>query len=439
MRILIITYYWPPSGGGGVQRWLKLSKYLAQHGIHPIIYTPLLKSYPHRDDSLFKDVASEVEVWKRPIWEPYSYFRKVLGQKKSEPFLQQGGLNHADRSLLQRLSLWIRAHFFVPDARAFWIRPSVRYLSQRLRKEPVDLVISTGPPHSMHLIGMGLQRRLSLRWWADFRDCWTTWDVLLSMKPHPIVMSLHRSLEEKVVRRCDKLISVSQKWCDDFRERGAKSTLLLYNGYDEADLVAISSQNKARLASVYPQKKKFQLLHLGSLSLSRSQSTWEALSLLCSEEARFAEALEITLGGLIDRSTKDYLDSDPYLSDRVRWLSYVPHREVFHYYQQASVLLLFSHISSSMLGQIPGKLFEYLAARKAILYIGSPQSEASDIIKQQSAGLCVNYQEPQQIGEAIRKLWQGASFEPKDPRIFSREQQARLLAQALFLEQSRLD
>ena len=155
-KVLIITYYWPPSGGGGVQRWLKMAKYLPEYGWEPVILTPDNPDFELKDESLLNDVVPETTVLKLPIWEPFGLYRKLMGSKAVQ---KQGVVDTKNESLLVRWSRWIRGNWFIPDARLFWVRPAVNYAEKYLRKNTVDVIITTGPPHSMHLIGMELKRR----------------------------------------------------------------------------------------------------------------------------------------------------------------------------------------------------------------------------------------------------------------------------------------
>ena len=424
MRVLIITYYWPPSGGGGVQRWLKLSKYLPEYGIRPLIYTPELRTYPHRDDSLIEEVQPGLEIWRLPIWEPQQYLGRLLG-KQQPAALQQGFLPQPGISWKERLGIWVRANLFVPDPKVCWLWPSLRFLQKKLLQTPVDLVISTGPPHSMHLIGMALQRRMGLRWWADFRDCWTRWEMLLDLRPTGLAMAQQRRLERKVLRRCDRLLTVSKRWTDDFAAVGARSPMLLYNGYDEDDIT--SSTDEAT-----PLDNKFRLLHLGNLNAKRTACFWAALRQLCLSDEAIADRLEIVLGGTLDNEVQQHIQQDALLSGRSRFVGYVPHKAVFKYYRSASVLLLFSHISPSMSGQVPGKLFEYFAMKRPILAVGDPEGEAASLVRTQDAGYCVDYKDTAAIAAALKAIFRREkSFNYANPAHFSRRHQASELAKEM--------
>ena len=172
-KVLIITYYWPPSGGAGVQRWLKFAKYLSDFGWEPIIYTVENGEYPVLDYDLLDEVPKGITVLKTPIWEPYSIYKKFTGRKKEDK-INSGFLSEKKNpKLLEKLSIWIRGNLFIPDARKFWIKPSVNFLTNYLIDNPVDIVVSSGPPHSSHIIALKLKEKNKLPWLADFRDPWT--------------------------------------------------------------------------------------------------------------------------------------------------------------------------------------------------------------------------------------------------------------------------
>ena len=172
-KVLIITYYWKPAGGPGVQRWLKFAKYLRDFGIEPIIYTPENPTYPLIDEAIADDLPADLQVIKQPIWEPYG-LASLFSKKKTQK-ISAGIIPRKKVSVLEKLMLWIRGNLFIPDARKFWVKPSVKYLATYIRKQDIETIITTSPPHSVHLIGYQLKKQLPhLQWISDFRDPWTT-------------------------------------------------------------------------------------------------------------------------------------------------------------------------------------------------------------------------------------------------------------------------
>ena len=221
-KVLIITYYWPPSGGPGVQRWLKFAKYLPEFGYEPIIYTPQNPEAPAIDESLLKDIPEGIEVLKQPIWEPYNWYRQFLGQKDKK--IGSGFVSEKkEPGILHKISVWVRGNFFIPDARRFWIKPSVKYLTKYLKENSVDAVISTGPPHSMHLIGLGLKKQLDINWIADFRDPWTNIDFYQELMLSSWADKKHHDLEKEVLTRADKVVTIGYTMSQEMKYLGARA------------------------------------------------------------------------------------------------------------------------------------------------------------------------------------------------------------------------
>ena len=234
-RLLIITYYWPPTGWSGVQRWVKFSKYLPESGWQPVVYTPENPEQLARDESLLADIPACAEVVKTHITEPYEIYRRLTGGKKGEG--EVNPVNAQRKNWKQRLSLWVRGNCFVPDPRIGWVRPSVRFLKKYLAEHPVDAVVTTGPPHSVHLIGLGQKKALGLRWIADFRDPWTEMFYYKHLGLGPAADRRHHRLEQAVLDGADTVISVSPPVAADFQSRTNTPVVLITNGFDEDDFV----------------------------------------------------------------------------------------------------------------------------------------------------------------------------------------------------------
>ena len=233
-RLLIITYYWPPTGGSGVQRWVKFSKYLPEFGWQPVVYTPENPEQLARDESLLADIPACAEVVKTHISEPYEIYRRLTGGKQGQ---EVNPVNAQKKNWKQRLSLWVRGNCFIPDPRIGWVRPSVRFLKKYLTEHPVDAVVTTGPPQSVHLIGLGLKKALGLHWIADFRDPWTEMFYYKHLGLSAAADRRHRRLEQAVLDGADTVISVSPPVAADFQSKTKTPVVLITNGFDESDFV----------------------------------------------------------------------------------------------------------------------------------------------------------------------------------------------------------
>ena len=394
-RVLIITYYWPPSGGSGVQRWLKMSKYLPEYGWQPVIYTTENAEYPIIDHTLEKDVCPEAEVIRRPIVEPYSLYKKFLGIKQEK--VQVGFASESKKSgWKEKLSVWIRGNCFIPDARRWWVNPSVRYLKNYLNEHPVDAIISTGPPHSMHLIAMKLKEAMGIPWIADFRDPWTEIDYYNDLHLTRWADRRQHKLEHQVLTQADRVVTIGWDCARGLGRLGNRNVRVVPNGYDW-ELEA--TQPTASLS------QEFTLTHLGVVTPSRNApQLWAALKELKAEDAEFGKKLKIRLVGQVDRSVTEHLDAMG-LRDNTEIIPYIPHGEVLPIQQSSQVLLLLINNTPNAKGILTGKLFEYLASGRPILCIGPEDGDAARVISETKSGVTVGFEDKEKMKEVVRSLY----------------------------------
>jgi glycosyltransferase involved in cell wall biosynthesis len=376
-RALIITYYWPPGGGAGVQRWLKFVKYLHSFGWTPIIYTPSNGEMPVLDESLLHDVPTATQVIRQPIWEPYSIYKRFIGAKKEEK-INTGFLSEKGRDgITQRISVWLRGNLFIPDARCFWINPSIRFLSRWLEKNPVDVVISSGPPHSMHLIAKGVSDAKSIPWLADFRDPWTNIDYYRDLKLTRWADRRHHQLEREVVTGADKVVVVGNDMKREFHEKYGVDPVVITNGFDTDDF-----------KDVQPLPPEgYVVSHVGTLVPSRNPvQLWRALGDLVKESPSFAAEFKLRLIGKVDFAIKQSI-MEAGLSSHVEYIDYVSHSQVPVHLKSASLLLLVLNDAPNAKGILTGKMFEYLASGRKILCIGPVDGDAASIIDETRSGV----------------------------------------------------
>ena len=232
-KVLIITYYWPPSGGSGVQRWLKFVKFLPQYGWKPIIIVPKDPEYPIYDYSLLNDIPKEAEIIELPIWEPYNIFKKLSGKKKNERVNNGLLFDNKSQSLFVKISLWIRGNLLIPDPRIFWVRPSIRRLKKILPEINPEVVVTTGPPHSVHLIGLELKKSFkNLRWISDFRDPWSEFQMLSEFYTSKFSYKRQRYLEKRVLDSASIITTVSPSWKKVLQSSTKTPVECITNGYD---------------------------------------------------------------------------------------------------------------------------------------------------------------------------------------------------------------
>ena len=388
-RVLIITYYWPPSAGSGVQRWLKFSKYLPSNGWQPIIYTPSNPDFSTKDLTLLQDIPKEVELLQSEIWEPYSFYKK-LGKGSAKKNINNGLLESNSKkstlkSFISNFSKWVRGNVFIPDPKVFWVKKSVKYLETYLQDNPVDVIVSTRPPHSMHLIGLALKRRTNLPWIADFRDPWSKLDLLDDYNISARSRKKYEVLEKAVLENSNFCLTVSYNWAKMFKELGAKSVEVITNGYDYDDIPVAPKASKAH--------NKFIISHFGLLNHLRNPGVfWRALEAACSENKELVNLLEIHIGGTVDKAVIEELNKLDIVSQKHTMHGYITHTEVLEWYNKSSLLLLLTFNSEIGKGNIPGKLFEYLAMHKPIIAFGHKDGDVADIFQEVGNGNCFEYE-----------------------------------------------
>jgi hypothetical protein len=381
LKVVIITYYWPPAGGSGVQRWLYFVKYLRDYGIEPIIFTVQDANYPILDDVLMEQIPERVEVIKNKIWEPNKLFKKK-STKTSAGFLQQ------KPSLKQRILHYIRANYFIPDARKFWVNSSVRKLNNYLKTNPVDWIITTGPPHSVHLIGKKLHQKTQIKWLADFRDPWTKIDYFHQLPLTKRSLKKHRRLEASVVSEATKVTVVGNEMQRDFLKFN-KHCQVITNGYDGA-IVKVSDLDE-----------KFTLTHIGMLNADRNPYIfWEALREIIDENETFESLVQVNLVGKIADEVKMTIRKFD-LEKYINYGSYIPHHAVQQFQAKSQVLLLFVNKVPSAKGIITGKVFEYLQAKRPILAIAPTDGDLADIIRETQSGKVLDFEDKEALKEQI--------------------------------------
>jgi len=377
-KVLIITYYWPPAGGPGVQRWLKFVKYLPHFGIEPIVFVPENPHYPIYDESLLNEIPEGLAIHYTPIFEPYR-FAQLLSKRKTER-ISSGIIRTKDQSLLEKVMLWIRGNLFIPDARKYWRKTAIPYLSDLIQKEDIKTIVTTGPPHSVHLIGQKLRRSHPLKWIADFRDPWTSIGYHKRLRLSRASQKKHKDLELSVLTGADVLITTSDTTRKEFQALTQQPIELITNGFD-SDYTGGSALDR-----------QFTISHIGSLLSDRNpENLWKVLSQLVKENEHFGKQLQLEFIGVVSKDVLDSLDNyglSPYISLN----GYMPHAGAMERQRRTQVLLLVEIDSEETKGIIPGKLFEYMAAKRPILAIGPEHWEAGNLVLEMDLGAVFNYQ-----------------------------------------------
>ena len=377
-KALIITYYWPPAGGPGVQRWLKFVKYLPEFNIEPIVYVPENPNYPIIDTSFLSEVSSDIKIIKHAISEPYK-FARMLSNKKSKD-ISKGLIPETEKqNLLEKIMLWVRGNLFIPDARVGWVKPSVKFLSEYIKNEKIETIITTGPPHSLHLIGLQLKKQLGVKWLADFRDPWTSIGYHKQLRLTKKSEIKHKLFERLVLTGADQVIVTSFITKEEFKNITNKPIQVITNGYD------IQTTEITELDS------KFSMSHIGSLLSKRNPEVlWMVLNDIIQENDDFSLDLQLNFVGLISENVLESIEKYN-LSNYVNNVGYVSHKEAINYQKKSQLLILIEIDSEDTKCIIPGKLFEYMVSNRPIIALGPKASDVETIIKETNTGDYVYY------------------------------------------------
>ena len=424
-RVLIITYYWPPSGGIGVIRCLKLVKYIRQFGWEPVVFTAENAHYPSIDHSNEGDIPKDVEVIKQKIIEPHSLYKFLTG-KKQEANVNDVFYTKKEKSgIIHRFSIWVRSNFFIPDARYLWIKPSLRKLQAYLKEHPVDAIISSAPPHTCTRIATLLKRKLGIPIILDFRDPWTQIDYFKQLQLTSGALAKHQRMEQEAFDAADKILIVSPSWKKDLESIGAKNVEFHYNGYDSDDFKNL----KYELSTT-----KFTLVHIGIMGFDRNPKVFfEVIKELCHESNEYQNDFELLLVGQVDYSVKETY-TNLGIEKNVTFAGSVPRNKALQYIAQSPVLLLLLNQQENAKGRIPGKVFEYLAVRRTILCLGPENSDVAKILSSSRSGVNIEYDNHNALKQALKDLYdqwkKGELTEPIDSDIekYSHQHLARKMA-----------
>lgn len=361
------------------------------------------------------DIPLSTEVLKLPIWEPYDAFFKVAGWLgKTKPGTTDM-ISTGKKSFFQNVSSWIRGNLLIPDPRIFWVKPTSIFLSDFVKTNNIDKIITTGPPHSIHLIGLRLKRKNpNIKWIADFRDPWSAWDLLDTLSLTDLARKQHRALERKVLQTADRVITIAPYHVRLFEQFGGRKVDLITNGFDTDDFETVKRRRTT----------KFTIRHTGVVDELRDPRPFmHALKRVL--EATPAVQIEVEFIGNVNSSFKEYISHDSILSKITKFTNTIPHKELLQLYGETDLLLLVLAHTAIAPGNLPGKLFEYLASGIPVVAVGPVEGDAADVLKQSNAGEIFSRDSEDEMVAALRRhydVWKsGGSVSNSDASVFTRK------------------
>lgn len=425
-KVLIITYYWPPAGGAGVQRWLKLCKYLVQLDIQPIVLTvdPQFATYPQIDYSLSADVADKIIVHHSKSFELYSVYKKVSSNKEV-PF--GGFANTGKVSFKEKILRFVRGNFFVPDPRRGWNKYALKEAKTLIDQYNIDTVITTSPPHSTQLIGLKLKRMLNIRWIVDLRDPWTDIYYYKQLYPTRLVTNINKKLERKILTNADEVITVSDDlkrlFAEKTKEQASKISVIP-NGFDTSDFQHIDKT---------VNKDFFYISYVGTISEDYNSKAF--ITALKNVPDEIITRIRIRFVGKVNPKTLNDFENAG-LGNYLELHDYVPHHKAIEFMISSRMLLLIIPDVKNNEGILTGKLFEYLACGRPIVFIGPVNGDAARIIHETGSGIVCGYTDDKKITAAILKeigSEPGSSIGIENEKVmqYSREYQAGELARII--------
>ncbi len=400
-----------------MQRWLKFVKYLPSFGWQPFVFTPENPSFEISDETLMKDIPKEAEVIHFPIWEPYGLFKSILKLTGKESVSQIDLVAAGKKSFFQSVISWVRGNVFIPDARVFWVKPAVAFLGDFIKSNGITTIITTGPPHSLHLIGLRLKKKNpALHWIADFRDPWSEWDLLDTFSLSSWARMRHRQLERNVLQGADRVVTIAPFHVDRLEFLGKRKVDLITNGFDEDDFTSIQ-----RIKT-----DKFTIRHIGMVDELRDPKPFLlAMKLVCQELPDFKENVKIEFIGSVNSAFRAFVASDSSLSSIILFSKPMPHDALVKLYGETDMQLLILAHTALAAGNLPGKFFEYLASGNFIFGVGPEIGDAAAILQDTHAGRMIDRNNTTALKALLKERFdhwrKGTAEEERSVKAFSRK------------------
>lgn len=409
-RVLFIVYNFPPAAGAATQRILKFLKYLPEFGWSTYVLTVDEVDYPDLDFSLLEKIPQETKVIKTKYWTPFGIYRRLTGKKPDEK-IPVAFIKDDHKSIAERISVFLRLNLFLPDAKIGWLPFAVLRGIKLIKKEKIDVIISSGPPHTCHLIALALKKFKRVKWIADFRDPWTDIDYYSGMKRTKIAQFIDSSLEKSVLKNADYVVAASSGYLKIIQTKGVKNNYeVITNGFDMDDFSSVKVSKPS----------KFIITYTGNMPTTRNpENLWNALEDLCQMNSKLKESFEFHFAGVMDDEIRSEISKMKFYNNFVDH-GYLDHSKVIELVFNSHLLILIVNRVATSNEILPGKIFEYIASGNFTLVIGPESGESAKLINYVQQGVAIDYSSKDKMKNLVLDLF--SKWERNELRKFNSPQ-----------------
>jgi glycosyltransferase involved in cell wall biosynthesis len=422
-KILFVVYNFPPAAGAATQRILKFLKYLNKFGYSTYVLTVDKVDYPDLDFTLIEKIPESTKVIKTKYWTPFGIYRKITG-RKSDDKIPVAFIKNNHTSIAERISVFLRLNVFLPDAKIGWLPFAVKSGVKLVQDEKIDVVISSGPPHTTHLIAKSIKQKTGIKWIADFRDPWTDIDYYSGMKRTKFAEWIDSKLERSVLKNADYVVAASEGYLEIIKSKGIKNNYaVLTNGFDQDDFIGIEEK----------KSDKFLITYTGNMPVARNpESLWLALEELMGENETFAKEFEFHFAGVMDDEIRAKIQKMNFYNKFFDH-GYLNHHKVIELTFNSHLLIMIVNRVATSKEILPGKIFEYIASGNLILVIGPEDGVSARLINYIGQGIATNYDAKERMKSFILETflkWKSGNlqkFNSPKKNEFTREEITRKL------------
>lgn len=394
-NILFVVYNFPPAAGAATQRIIKFLKYLNKFGNQTFVLTVDKVDYPDLDYSLIEKIPSETKIFRTKYWTPFGIYRKITGRKPDEK-IPVAFIKDDHKSFAERISVFVRLNLFLPDAKIGWIPFAVKKGLQIIKENKIDVVISSGPPHTTHLIALLIKKFTGVKWITDFRDPWTDIDYYSGMKRTRLAEKIDSYLEKLVLKNADHITAASEGYLKIIKSKNVQNNYsVLTNGFDPDDFKNIELISQ----------QKFIITYTGNMPSTRNpEKFWDALEELVEENSNFRENFEFHFAGVMDDEIKNNITQKMFFKNFINH-GYLSHCDVLSLVFNSHLLLMIVNRVATSNEILPGKIFEYIASGNFVLVIGPENGESAKLINYVKQGTAIDYDRKDEMKKLIIQLF----------------------------------